>query len=167
MILLSSKYFYYDESSNSKLRWKIPKGRAAINAIAGTKSNNYYRVKLDGRIYQVHRIVWALFNGNPEPSLVINHIDCNSLNNSLDNLEVCTRKENSNKSKVHTQSMLRSNNTSGINGIHECIVKYNTYAKVSWYSDKGSSLCKLFSYNKLGKEKAWEEAILFKNNLVI
>ena len=42
----------------------------------------------------VHRAVWENFNGEIPPELMINHIDGNKLNNSLDNLEVVTNREN-------------------------------------------------------------------------
>ena len=41
-----------------------------------------------------HRAVWLAFFGKHDPGLCINHIDGNKLNNSIENLEVCTPKEN-------------------------------------------------------------------------
>ncbi|AZA17321.1 MAG: HNH endonuclease (endogenous virus) [Lactobacillus phage ViSo-2018a] len=47
------------------------------------------------RIYlYVHRIVAICFIPNPNNYLEINHIDCNRVNNRLDNLEWCTHQEN-------------------------------------------------------------------------
>ncbi|MFI3218332.1 MAG: HNH endonuclease signature motif containing protein [Methylococcales bacterium] len=160
-----SKYFYYDPTSDSSLRWLVSNGAALKDSTAGSSVSGYYKVKLDYRIYQVHRIIWSLFYGNPDPLLVINHIDCNPLNNIISNLETCTRKENSNRSKARLGIQLRTNNTSGINGIHESNNGTgNLYAKVAWYHN-GRALSKNFSYSKLGKDGAWEAAVLFKHNL--
>ena len=44
----------------------------------------------------IHRLVWQTFNGPIPEGLQINHIDENPQNNSLDNLNLMTPKENSN-----------------------------------------------------------------------
>lgn len=43
---------------------------------------------------QLHRIVWAYFNGIPDDNLVLNHIDGNKQNCALSNLELVSVKEN-------------------------------------------------------------------------
>ena len=48
------------------------------------KSRNYY----------LHRVVWFYFNGDIPEDLVINHIDEDKSNNSLDNLELLSRPDN-------------------------------------------------------------------------
>lgn len=66
-------------------------------------ANNGYK-----RTVRVHRIVAKTFIPNPDGKLEVNHIDGNKANNRVDNLEWCTRKENSlhsvkvlgNKSKI-------------------------------------------------------------------
>jgi len=47
----------------------------------------------------VHRLIAIHFIPNPDNKPFINHIDCNKSNNSIDNLEWCTHKENS----IHAQ----------------------------------------------------------------
>lgn len=60
----------------------------------------YRRVVLckDGnrKDYQVHRLVWEVFKGPIPDGMQVNHIDENTSNNNLDNLMVCTPKENNN-----------------------------------------------------------------------
>ena len=58
----------------------------------------YYTVTLckDGniKIHSVHRLLAEAFIDNPDNLPVINHKDGNRLNNSINNLEWCTQKEN-------------------------------------------------------------------------
>ena len=44
----------------------------------------------------VHKIVWESFNGKVPSGFEIGHKDCNSQNNELTNLYLCTHKENCN-----------------------------------------------------------------------
>lgn len=60
--------------------------------------NNYYIVQLrknkERKSKQVHRLVAEAFILNLENKPFINHIDFNTKNNKVDNLEWCTQKEN-------------------------------------------------------------------------
>lgn len=44
--------------------------------------------------YYVHRLEWEAFNGPIPQGMVINHIDENSTNNNLENLMICTQRDN-------------------------------------------------------------------------
>lgn len=63
-----------------------------------SSSKGYFTVGLqkDGKVkrFMVHRLVYMTFVGDIPKDKQINHIDGNKINNSLDNLEVCTAKEN-------------------------------------------------------------------------
>jgi hypothetical protein len=159
---------YYDDTSPSFLRWKIYKGsRAPKDGVAGCmRKDGYWVIHINSILYLVHRIVWALHADDEVAShLVINHIDINPSNNNISNLELCSRMTNLNKTKMQTRVGLRITNTSGINGINELTTATGyKYASV-YLVVHGIKYQKKFSYLKLGKDKAWEEALIYKESL--
>lgn len=66
----------------------------------GTNKDGYYIVQLhkDGKNSSklVHKVVWENFNGLVPKGLEIGHNDGDNHNNKLDNLYLCTHKENCN-----------------------------------------------------------------------
>lgn len=62
------------------------------------KSGNYFRFtgyyNLGKKHFLVHRVIWEAFNGEILDGYDIDHIDGNPKNNSLNNLQMITHKEN-------------------------------------------------------------------------
>ena len=86
--------FDYDPETGV-LSWKE---RASSNTWAGKpaashEKHGYYGVRIAGRAYRVHRIIWLHYYGEI-PTQHIDHIDCNKSNNSIENLRQCTRSQN-------------------------------------------------------------------------
>lgn len=59
---------------------------------SGTMS--YPKLTLKGKTYRIHRLVAENFIPNPENKLEVNHKNKNIDDNSINNLEWCTRNEN-------------------------------------------------------------------------
>ena len=56
--------------------------------------NGYKMTRLSGELFTVHRLVAQTFIPNPEDKPYVNHINCNKLDNNIENLEWVTQKEN-------------------------------------------------------------------------
>lgn len=54
----------------------------------------YKTIHIKKKIFKVHRLVAKLFLSNYNELLQVNHIDGNKLNNNINNLEMCSCKEN-------------------------------------------------------------------------
>ena len=111
-----------NENESEKETWKdIPgyEGRYQVSNTGKVKSMNYRRTGVPGIIAQstngsgykcvniynadkkcsghfVHRLVWKAFVGPISEGMEINHKDENKTNNSLENLEIVTHKQNNN-----------------------------------------------------------------------
>lgn len=55
----------------------------------------YHNIRYKRKYLALHRVIFRKFKGKLNPNKVINHIDGNSENNHVDNLELITQSENS------------------------------------------------------------------------
>jgi hypothetical protein len=97
--------FAYDEQSGS-LFWK-PRGGAHRygGKRAGTVNNHgYVRVKMDGKDYAAHRIIWAIVHGEIPAGALIDHINGDTQDNRLCNLRLATPSQNTANSFVSKRS---------------------------------------------------------------
>ena len=67
-----------------------------LSGSIGQNGYKYYRLSKNNKkkIFYAHRLVAEAFLENKDNLPVVNHKDGNKLNNSVDNLEWCTAKEN-------------------------------------------------------------------------
>lgn len=126
--------FKYIKSSNSKIK---------IGQIAGTISNGYCRIKINGKSYLGHHLVWLYkYSSFPEyPKYQIDHINQNRLDNRLSNLRIVTQSCNQRNAKK------RKDNTSGVTGV--------IYANKGWVTRINDKKGKIY----LGKFKEFSEAV--------
>jgi hypothetical protein len=102
-----------DESSPSGLTWITNIGKIKSGTFAGTlRSDGYWQVCFNRRIWQNHRIIWALVNNADPGQFQIDHIDGNPSNNTSKNLRLATVQQNQ-----HNRQKIPCNNTSGFVGI--------------------------------------------------
>jgi len=102
--------------ANGVLTWRVSLGgRATAGDKAGSVSDEgYLRVRLNGKRYRAHRVVWALHHG-AWPAGEIDHIDGCRINNRIENLRDVSN-------SVNHQNLKRANrnNRSGssVPGVH-------------------------------------------------
>ena len=80
--------------------WKDPK----------RENHKYMVIKISGKEYKLHRIIWCLINGKM-PDGQIDHINGDTLDNRIENLRVVDNVTNSKNRGI------QSNNTTGYHGI--------------------------------------------------
>ena len=173
-----SKYFYLCDSSPTGIRWAVfnraikPESRRYKGDIAGFKKSigggkhDYYRVKVCGTNYAVHRIVWEMRNGTIPDGHVVNHKDGDTFNNSVDNLETCPQIHNMRRRKDHSGRGVSRANKTGVTGV-SFSVKWNKERTgkveyfVAYYTNPLTSIneSKHFRIDTLGKEVAFAFAV--------
>lgn len=94
-----SELLIVDTASPSGLKWIKKPSRFSpvqVGSSAGSiGSEGYYRIKIKGKTYLNHRIVWALTNNADPGAWQIDHIDGNRVNNNPANLRLATCRTNS------------------------------------------------------------------------
>jgi hypothetical protein len=93
----SDLFFYKD----GHLFWKIKRRGLVHTRPVGSLNKNYKWIKSDLLPKQmgVHRVIWEMHNGPIPNGFVIDHIDRNTLNNSIENLRLATKSQNSMNAK--------------------------------------------------------------------
>jgi hypothetical protein len=159
--------FVEDAESPTGLRWKISCGsRAKAGSVAGSTqtlkktSRQFFVVRFNKTRWMIHRILWAMRNGEIDASLAIDHIDGNSLNNSADNLRLVSTAVNSRNQKQ------RGDNSSGVTGVYFMTTGGHAYAVAQWNNLAGERKFKNFSCKKLGKDLAFQKACKYREKIL-
>lgn len=104
--------YAYDPNTGI-LRLKVKRQQFAAGHICGTLVKGSFRLKLSGKFYAVHRVIWALVYGY-WPINMIDHINGNPSDNRIENLREANCLENA------WNSRKPSTNTSGYKGVSFC-----------------------------------------------
>ena len=95
-----------------------------IGDMAGCLENSYRKIKIDGNAYKEHRLAWLYVYGYL-PTKMIDHINGDTLDNSIENLREVTGSENQqNRGK-------QKNNSSGYKGVTKCGNKWRSEIQVN------------------------------------
>ncbi len=164
------EYFYFDINSPTLLRWNKTIYSGEYRNVQSTikhspagnlMSKGYNRVTLTGRTFYVHRILWVLYHGEDIPKdKVINHIDGNRVNNSIENLELCTQQQNC------ARTIRKPAGLSGVVGVS---IKTSTAGIKSYYATvrfHGKLYEKGFSQKKYGEEIALLNAVKWREDKI-
>ena len=99
--------------------WKVNRGRLAkARQIAGhlhidkTKpNNNYYRIKINGKLYGTHRLAYYYITGIDPLENEVDHINGNTLDNKFNNLRL------GNDTNTSQNQKIKRTNISGFKGV--------------------------------------------------
>ena len=103
-------YSITKEGDVYSLKWD--KKRKLKPQKASQSKKGYVQVRLYdesgelGRLQYVHRLVWQNFVGEIPDGLEIDHLDGNPRNNSIENLQLLSRRDNTHKYQRETQDVL-------------------------------------------------------------
>ena len=93
--VLLNELFEYKEG---KLYNKVNRGRVKAGDVAGNLDTSvgkgYWRVKLYGKSYYVHRLIYMMFHGHIPRNKQVDHINRDRSDNRLENLRLVTKNEN-------------------------------------------------------------------------
>lgn len=100
-INILNEYLDVDSTSESGLRWKVDRtGTAKAGTVAGRYAGaGYWQTKVNGTQYYNSRLIAYMVSGTDQRDMVVDHIDGNTRNNNVENLQVVTQSQNLRKSK--------------------------------------------------------------------
>jgi len=79
---------------NGELRWRVWRNNPKRGHLAGSIDTwGYRQIRIDGRAYQAHILVWFYVTGK-WPTSELDHINCNKTDNRFENLRESSRQMN-------------------------------------------------------------------------
>ena len=165
--------FKYDETSPTCLRWNCDyvvngvirkyKGEVAGRTEVNKKlTKKYLFISYQKKQYAMHRIIWELFNGKIAKDQHIDHLDGDTKNNIISNLECKSIKGNS-----QNRGMNR-NNITGVKGVSYYVYNNGKHLGyfVATYKINGVQCSKSFTVEKYGPYGAFSLAIYEREKVI-
>lgn len=84
--------FDYD-AINGRLVLRVPTRKSPAGTVVGHRPGEYGAIRLNGRNYQTHVLVWAHQKGE-FPTLFVDHINGDKSDNRIENLRLATNSQN-------------------------------------------------------------------------
>lgn len=108
-----NRHFQY---CDGKLYWKIRKqgrqmGKPVGSLVELPSGYKYYQVSFKYKLYRLHHIIWVMHNGHIPEGFIVDHINCDSLDNRIENLRLARLHQNSSNTR------LSKANKSGVKGV--------------------------------------------------
>lgn len=164
---LSSIFYYKD----GKLFWKVDNNNGGRGVKAGDEVKGWhdtagYRfIMVKNQTYKISRLVYQLVHGNLTPELVVDHINRNKCDDSIENLRAVSPTHNMrNCSKS-------SNNKTGVTGVSFGAYRYKLldgtekewkYYSARWQDSSGREMSKKFGINRYGENEAFRLACEYR-----
>lgn len=115
----------YDPTTG-EFTYLVKRGQCAPGDLSGRiGSGGYWRISVDRKLYQAHRLAWFYVHGE-WPARTVDHINLNKLDNRISNLRLATPTEN------NANTAKGSRNSSGFKGVtwHKGCGKWQAAIKV-------------------------------------
>lgn len=81
------------------IKQKVAYSKRPENPVGAINPTGYAQIIIKNEKFLLHRIIWAMHHGEDPGEYVIDHIDGNTFNNNIKNLEKITLKENQKRRK--------------------------------------------------------------------
>jgi hypothetical protein len=113
-----------------KLYWTISRPNAPLDKELGSLARGYLNVKILGKDYKVHRVIWMLHTGD-WPKGEIDHINGIKTDNRIVNLRDVDRALN-----MQNQNRNHKGNNSGFLGVAKCSTTKKWRARITVFGKK-------------------------------
>ena len=98
------EYFDYDESAGNLIWEKVKYRKPKLGSVAGYRGKRYIEIRLLGKLYLAHVLVWAWKTGEwPEGD--VDHANADGFNNRWGNLRDASRSQNVGNSRMHKDNV--------------------------------------------------------------